>query len=129
MANVPDDLQYSNEHEWVRRTDEEGVVEVGITDFAQSELGDVVYLELPSVGDSYRRTQSFGTIEAVKAVSELFAPVSGEILAVNEELDAKPEAINANPYGDGWLFKLAPTDASQVDALLDAAGYLESVEE
>ncbi len=128
MANVPDDLQYSNEHEWVRRTDEEGVVEVGITDFAQSELGDVVYLELPSVGDSYRRTQSFGTIEAVKAVSELFAPVSGEILAVNEELDASPALVNSDPYGEGWMVRVRLADDEDLEHLLDAAAYRELID-
>src|SRR5690606_16879605 len=87
MTNVPEDLEFTTEHEWVRRTDDESIVEVGITDYAQSELGDIVYLELPKVGESFLRTQVFGTIEAVKAVSELFSPIAGEIVAVNEALD------------------------------------------
>lgn len=128
MANIPEDLQYSNEHEWIRHTDEEGVVEVGITDYAQSELGDIVYLELPAAGDSIRRTQSFGTIEAVKAVSELYAPVSGEVVAVNEELDASPALVNSDPYGEGWMVRIRLSAPADLDDLLDAAAYGELVD-
>lgn len=128
MANIPEDLKYSNEHEWIRQTDEEGVVEVGITEYAQSELGDIVYLELPGVGDSVRRTQSFGTIEAVKAVSELYAPVSGEVVAVNEELDASPALVNSDPYGEGWMVRIRLSAPGDLDDLLDAAAYGELVD-
>ena len=126
--NTPEELRYAKSHEW-SRVESDGSITVGITDFAQDQLGDVVFVELPSVGATVEQGEQIAVIESVKTASDIYAPVGGEVTAVNEELDAKPEAINANPYGDGWLFKLAPTDASQVDALLDAAGYLESVEE
>ena len=103
MSNVPDDLRYTEEHEYVRRTDEASVAEVGITDYAQGELGDVVFVELPKVGDRFNRMQVFGTIEAVKAVSELFAPVAGEVVGVNGSLDASPGLVNSDPYGAGWF--------------------------
>jgi glycine cleavage system H protein len=123
MPNVPDDLQYTAEHEYVRRLDEEGVVEVGITDYAQGELGDVVFVELPSVGDRFERMQVFGTIEAVKAVSELFAPLSGEIVAVNDGLDATPGLVNDDPYGAGWMIRIRIDDPADLESLLDAAAY------
>jgi glycine cleavage system H protein len=123
MSNVPDDLQYTAEHEYVRRLDEEGVVEVGITDYAQGELGDVVFVELPSVGDRFERMQVFGTIEAVKAVSELFAPLRGEIVAVNDGLDATPGLVNDDPYGAGWMIRVRIDDPADLESLLDAAAY------
>lgn len=123
MARVPDDLQFTREHEYVRRTDEADVVEVGITDYAQGELGDVVFVELPKVGDRFEPMQVFGTIEAVKAVSELYAPVGGEVVAINEALDASPGLVNTDPYGEGWMVRLRLDDPSQLDGLLDAAGY------
>jgi glycine cleavage system H protein len=123
MANVPGDLRYTAEHEYVKNTDEDGVVLVGVTDYAQGELGDVVFVELPRVGETFQRMAVFGTIEAVKAVSELFSPLSGEILEVNEALDANPALVNSDPYGEGWMLKMRLSDLSELDGLLDAAGY------
>jgi glycine cleavage system H protein len=123
MATVPDDLKYTEEHEYIRQTEDADVVEIGITDYAQGELGDVVFVELPSVGDRFERMQVFGTIEAVKAVSELFSPVTGEVVAVNDELDANPALVNADPFGQGWMIRLRLDDTSQLNALLDADAY------
>jgi glycine cleavage system H protein len=122
VANIPDDLKYTEEHEYVR-TKGDGVVEVGITDYAQGELGDVVYVELPSVGTKLGKHDVFGTIEAVKAVSELFSPLAGEVVEVNGRLDGEPALVNSDPYGDGWMIRVRPDDASAVDSLMDAAGY------
>jgi len=122
MANVPTDLKYTEEHEYVKSAGTNEVV-VGITDYAQGELGDVVFVELPKVGSSYRRMDSFGTIEAVKAVSELYSPVSGEVVAINEALDANPALVNTDPYGEGWMIRLRVDDASELDSLLNAAAY------
>lgn len=110
MSNIPADLRYTKEHEYVRTTEDAGVVAIGITDFAQGELGDIVYVELPKVGAKYGNHDVFGTVEAVKAVSELFMPVSGEIVEINARLDGEPALINTDPYGDGWMVKvkLAP---------------------
>lgn len=127
MANIPDDLQYTEEHEYVRRDAEEGVVVVGITDYAQGELGDVVFVELPKVGSSFQRMEVFGTIEAVKAVSELFAPLSGEIVAVNDSLDADPAQVNSDPYGAGWMIKIRLSDPAELEGLMDAAAYASHV--
>ncbi|CAN5827531.1 glycine cleavage system protein GcvH [soil metagenome] len=124
MANVPDDLRYTAEHEYVKQSGEDGVVVVGITDYAQGELGDVVFVELPSVGESFQRMAVFGTIEAVKAVSELFSPLNGEIVEVNEALDANPALVNSDPYGEGWMLKMRLSDTSQLDELLDADAYI-----
>lgn len=123
MADVPDELRYTEEHEYLRATDEADVFEIGITDYAQGELGDVVFVELPNVGERFSGMQVFGTIEAVKAVSELFAPVAGEIVAVNAELDASPGAVNSDPYGDGWMIRVRVDDPAEVEALLDAEAY------
>jgi glycine cleavage system H protein len=123
MANVPDDLQYTAEHEYVKRSGEENVVIVGITDYAQGELGDVVFVELPRVGSTYARMEVFGTIEAVKAVSELYSPVSGEVVEVNAALDSNPALVNTDPYGDGWMLKIRVSDPSELDSLMDARGY------
>ena len=123
MAQVPEDLQFTREHEWVRRTAEEGVIEVGITDYAQGELGDVVFVELPSPGARFERMEVFGTIEAVKAVSELFSPVAGEVIAANDALDASPQLVNTDPYGEGWMIRIRVDDASALSELLDAAAY------
>jgi glycine cleavage system H protein len=124
VANIPSDLFYSAEHEYLKATAEDGVFAVGITDYAQDQLGDIVFVELPKVGASYGAHDVFGTIEAVKAVSELFSPVSGEVVEVNTALDADPAAINRDPYGDGWMIKIRMTDPSQKDGLMDAAKYL-----
>lgn len=126
--NTPEELRYAKSHEW-SRVDSDGSITVGITDFAQDQLGDVVFVELPSVGATVERGEQIAVIESVKTASDIYAPVGGEVTAVNQDLDSNPEAINAAPYGDGWLFRLAPVDASELDTLLDAAGYLESVEE
>lgn len=123
MANVPQDLLYTQEHEYLKRTDEEHVFLIGITDYAQGELGDVVFVELPSAGSSFGRMESFGTIEAVKAVSELFAPVAGEVTEVNGALDANPALVNSDPYGEGWMIKLRVSDPSELEGLMDAAAY------
>ena len=110
MSNIPADLRYTKDHEYVRSTDDSGIVAIGITDFAQGELGDIVYVELPKVGATYGAHDVFGTVEAVKAVSELFMPVAGEVVEVNGRLDGEPALINTDPYGDGWMIKvrLAP---------------------
>ena len=122
MPNIPDDLKYTEEHEYVRMT-ADGVVEVGITDYAQGELGDVVYVELPHVGTKLSRHDVFGTIEAVKAVSELFSPVAGEVTEINERLDQEPALVNSDPYGAGWMLRIRPDDASALEGLMDAAAY------
>ncbi|HIF08147.1 MAG TPA: glycine cleavage system protein GcvH [Gemmatimonadetes bacterium] len=123
MSELPDGLRYTEEHEYVAATDESGVYQVGITDYAQGELGDVVYVELPAVGESFERRATFGTIEAVKAVSDLYSPVAGEIVAVNESLGDDPSIVNSDPYGAGWMIRLRVSDVSEVDGLMDVAAY------
>ena len=123
MSNVPQDLRYTREHEYVKPAGEDGVYLVGITDYAQGELGDVVFVELPAAGASFDQGASFGTIEAVKAVSDLYAPLSGEVVEVNGALDANPAAVNGDPYGEGWMIKMRVSDPSQLDGLMDAAAY------
>ena len=123
MSDIPQDLLYTDDHEYLKPAGEADVVFVGITDYAQGELGDIVFVELPKVGTKFRKHDVFGTIEAVKAVSELFAPVSGEVVAVNDRLDAEPALVNSSPYGDGWMVKVKLTDPSERDALLDASAY------
>jgi glycine cleavage system H protein len=121
MANVPEGLHYSKDHEWLKV--EGGTATVGITDHAQSSLGDVVYVELPKVGDSFGAHDTFGSVESVKAVSELFLPVAGEVTAVNEALNDEPEKVNSDPYGDGWMVRIRLSNAGEVDGLLNAAEY------
>jgi glycine cleavage system H protein len=121
MANVPDNLHYSKDHEWVRV--ENNVAVIGITDHAQEQLGDVVYVELPKPGESFSAHESFGSVESVKAVSEIFTPVSGEIAEVNQSLNDEPEKVNKDPYGDGWMIKVKMSAAGEVDSLLTAAEY------
>ena len=123
MAEIPEDLFYTEEHEYLKATDEDGVYLVGITDYAQGELGDVVFVELPSAGDSFDKMATFGTIEAVKAVSDLFSPLSGEIVETNPELDDDPSLVNSDPYGDGWMIKLRVGDPLEVQNLLTADQY------
>jgi len=123
MSKVPDGLRYTEEHEYLLATNEGGVYRVGITDYAQGELGDVVYVELPAVGGIFERKATFGTIEAVKAVSDLFCPVAGEIVAVNESLEEDPSSVNGDPYGAGWMIRLRVGDEGAVDALMDATAY------
>ncbi len=121
MANVPADLKYTEDHEWVRV--EDGNVVIGVTDFAQGELGDVVFLELPTVGDTVEKGEAFGSIEAVKTVADIYAPLNGEVLEVNEELDGSPELVNGDPYGEGWFIKVKPDDLTELDGLMDAEAY------
>ena len=120
----PDDLKYTTEHEWVRQPGEhEGSVRVGITDYAQDALGDIVYVSLPEVGETVTAGSTCGELESTKSVSDVYAPVTGEVVARNDALDATPELVNSDPYGAGWLFEVALSDAAQVDGLLDAAAY------
>jgi glycine cleavage system H protein len=121
MANIPDDLHYSKDHEWVRV--DGNVAIVGITDYAQDSLGDVVYVELPKVGDDFAANESFGSVESVKAVSEVFSPISGEIVGINETLADTPEKVNQDPYGDGWMIRVQMSNAGEVDSMLTAAEY------
>ena len=123
MADIPQDLLYTEDHEYVRPAGAPGEVYIGVTDFAQGELGDIVFVELPKVGAKFKKHEVFGTIEAVKAVSELFSPVSGEVVAVNDALDSNPALVNSDPYGEGWMIRLRVTDAAELDSLLDAAAY------
>lgn len=124
--NFPQDLRYTSEHEWVRVT-EGNIAVVGITDFAQGELGDIVYVDIDSVGNSLKADEVFGSIEAVKTVSDLFMPVDGKVLEVNAELDGSPDLVNTDPYGNGWIIKIEMSDPSQVEGLMDAAAYQSSV--
>lgn len=128
MSETPNDLLYSEEHEYLKKSDEAGVYFVGITDYAQGELGDVVYVELPSVGETFGKADVFGTVEAVKAVSDLFCPISGEIVAVNEALSDDPSVVNRDPYGAGWMIKLRVEDEGQLDTLLGAEEYQKHTE-
>ena len=121
MANVPEDLHYSKDHEWVRVEGDVGVI--GITDHAQNSLGDVVYVELPKAGDSFSAHESFGSVESVKAVSEIYTPVGGEVVEVNEALQDEPERANTDPYGDGWMIRIRMSSPSEIDKLMTAAEY------
>ncbi len=123
----PEDLKYTREHEWARQKG--GRVLVGVTDFAQDQLGDVVYVELPAVGDQVKRGESFGVVESTKAVSELFAPVSGKVVEVNDPLVEAPEAINEDPYEEGWMIAIEPTDPKELAELLDVKAYAAFVAE
>lgn len=123
--NVPDNLLYTEEHEWVALEDD--IATIGISDYAQSELGDIVFVELPSVGDSITKGDSFGTIEAVKAVSDLFAPMSGEVIEVNENLSDNPEIINESPYEEGWMIRIRVSDVSEQEMLLTAESYTDII--
>ncbi len=122
MANIPADLSYTEEHEYVRKA-KDGTVEIGITDYAQGELGDVVYIELPKVGAKFSKHDVFGTIEAVKAVSELFSPIAGEVIAINDRLDKEPALVNSDPYGAGWMIKIRPSNASEIGGLMTPEAY------
>jgi glycine cleavage system H protein len=124
-VEVPDDLRYSREHEWAR--DENGRVRVGITDFAQDALGDVVYVSLPEVGAEVIAGQAFGEVESTKSVSDVYAPVTGTVVERNGALEDKPELVNEQPYGDGWLVAIEPSDAAELRDLLDGAGYRDHV--
>ncbi|MDH2415613.1 glycine cleavage system protein GcvH [Nocardioides sp. CER19] len=122
--SYPEDLRYTAEHEWVRTPGEhEGSVRVGITNYAQDALGDIVYVSLPEAGSTVEAGSACGELESTKSVSDIYAPVSGEVVAINDALDATPELVNDDPYGGGWLFEIVPSDAGAVDGLLDAAAY------
>jgi glycine cleavage system H protein len=123
---VPDNLRYTKDHEWIRVEGDRGTI--GITDYAQAQLGDVVFLELPAVGRAVSAGETFGTVESVKAVSELFSPVNGDVVETNDALVASPEAVNTDPYGKGWMLVVRLKDAAQVAGLMDAAAYQALVE-
>lgn len=128
MSNIPDGLRYSAEHEWVSGPNADGVVRIGITDFAQDALGDIVYVSLPQVGDRVNAGETCGELESTKSVSDIYAPLTGEVVAVNDALDATPELVNNDAYQAGWLFEVRPDDASAVDSLLDADAYQAGLE-
>ena len=121
MANVPEDLHYSKDHEWIRVEGDIGTI--GITDHAQHALGDVVYVELPKTGESFQAHEAFGSVESVKAVSEIFTPVSGQVTEFNEALQDEPEKVNNDPYGEGWLIRVNMSNKGEIDSLLSAAEY------
>ncbi len=123
--NIPTDLKYTKDHEWIRL--EGDVATVGITDFAQGELGDIVFVEVETEGETLDKEETFGSVEAVKTVSDLFMPVSGEVLEFNEEIESSPELVNEDPYGKGWMVKIKLSDSSEMDDLLDATAYQELV--
>ncbi|CUB05953.1 glycine cleavage system protein GcvH [Marinomonas fungiae] len=127
MSNIPSNLKYADSHEWVLDNGD-GTVTVGITDHAQELLGDVVYLELPEVGSETTATQQFSLVESVKAASDIYAPVSGEVIEVNEALDDSPELVNESPFGDAWIAKIKLSDPSELDKLMDADAYASSIE-
>lgn len=128
MVETPVELKYAETHEWLR-DEGDNVVSVGITDFAQDSLGDVVYVELPEVGDEVSAQDEIGAVESVKAASDIYAPVSGQVVAINEELEDDPETVNQSPYEDGWFFKIKMTDPQELARLLNADGYIASTEE
>lgn len=123
--NIPSELKYTKDHEWVKIDND--IATVGITDFAQGELGDIVYVEVETIDETLDKDEVFGTVEAVKTVSDLFLPLSGEIIEFNESLEDEPEKVNSDPYGDGWMIKIRITDTSQIDSLLSDADYKELV--
>ena len=123
--NFPENLKYTKDHEWV--SVENGIATVGITDFAQSELGDIVYIDIDGLDESLDQNEVFGSVEAVKTVSDLFMPVSGEVIEFNEDLEDAPENVNSDPYGSGWMIKIKVSDMAETEALLDAAGYKELI--
>lgn len=123
---LPDDVRYADDHEWAHP--ENGAVRIGISDYAQDQLGDIVFVDLPEVGDSFEKGQEFGTIESVKVVSEMYMPLGGEIVAVNENLEDTPELINQDPYNDGWIVEVKPTDPSEIDDLMTKEEYLSMLE-
>jgi len=123
--NLPDDVRYAEDHEWARPQGEK--TKVGISDYAQDQLGDIVYVELPKVGDSFNKGAEFGTVESVKAVAELYMPIGGEILVVNTTLEESPELVNKSPYGDGWIIEIKPSDPAEFEALMTRDVYLETL--
>lgn len=119
--NFPVDIRYTSEHEWIRVEDDEAFV--GITDYAQSELGEIVFIDVPTLGETVKQGEVFGSIEAVKTVSDLNMPVTGEVLEINSALDAQPELVNNDPYGEGWIIRIAVKDAAELESLMDAKAY------
>jgi len=128
MSNIPSELKYATSHEWVRN-EGDGIVTVGITEHAQGLLGDMVFVELPEVGDNISTGDDVAVAESVKAASDIYAPISGEVVEVNEDLEDSPELLNSDAFGDGWLFKVKVDDAAELEALLDAEGYANSIDE
>ncbi|MBL4909467.1 MAG: glycine cleavage system protein GcvH [Alteromonadaceae bacterium] len=128
MSNIPSELKYATSHEWVRN-EGNGIVTVGITEHAQDLLGDMVFVELPDVGDNISTGDDVAVAESVKAASDIYAPISGEVIEVNEDLEDSPELVNSDAFGDGWMFKVKLADESELDALLDAEGYKNSIDE
>lgn len=120
--NLPEKLQYTEDHEWIKK--ENGMLKIGVTDFAQDQLGEIVFVEMPEVGDNFSANDEFGTIESVKAVSEMYMPVSGEVIEINEALEDSPELVNNSCYEDGWIIKIKPSDINELDKLLDKNTYL-----
>lgn len=128
MSNIPEDLRYSEDHEWIRFDAGTGIATIGITDYAQGELGDVVFLEFPGLGLHVARKDPSGTIEAVKTVADIYAPVAGELVEVNDALDEQPELVNKDPYGEGWMIKIKVSEPTEMDQLLDAGAYRQHIE-
>lgn len=128
MSNLPEELRYATSHEWAR-LEEDGTITVGITDHAQSQLGDVVYVELPEIGVLLAAADEAGVVESVKAASDVYAPLSGEVIAVNEGLEDEPEIVNSEPYDGGWFYRLKPADVGELDSLLNADDYSEEIAE
>lgn len=128
MSNIPSDLKYISSHEWVRLEDD-GTVTIGITDHAQELLGDVVYVELPELESEVALEDEIAVVESVKAASDIYAPLSGTIIAVNEDLEDAPETVNSSPYDDGWMFKMKPSEESEIDNLIDAEAYAAEIED
>lgn len=127
MSNVPEDLKYTKDHEWLKLNDD-GTATIGITDYAQESLGDITFVELPEVDAEFSQGDSFGVVESVKAASDLYMPVSGKVVEVNEELEDEPEEVNSDPYGKGWIARLELADKGQLDGLMDAAAYNDILE-
>lgn len=123
--NLPEDVRYTKDHEWVKPAGE--TARIGISDYAQDQLGDIVFVELPGVGDTFEKGEEFGTLESVKAVSELYMPVGGEVTAINEALEDAPELVNNDPYGEGWMIEIKVSDPSETEALMDKDAYLDSL--
>ena len=123
MSEIPKELLYTEDHEYLKPTDKPDVFAIGITDYAQGELGDIVFIELPKVGATFGKHDVFGTVEAVKAVSELYSPVAGEVVAVNDRLDKEPALVNSSPYGDGWMVKVRLTNTGEKEQLMNADAY------
>lgn len=128
MSEIPSELRYSESHEWAEQL-EDGLIRVGITDHAQEQLGDLVFVELPEEGDAVSRGDACAVVESVKAASDIYAPVTGEVASINEALADSPETVNNDPYGDGWLFTIKPADPEEIEELMDADGYAEHLEE